>query len=211
MHKQIQVSLEQGTGPKPRTKDVVWKGSTLRLYTIGWLRYLTFLADVTLRGWERKEILPKPIMTLAGGTRWYTPAELIVYSSLIRQHYSTGRNLIALKARLATAYIDIRKKYLKMKEGETLATGFDVLQNENAVEQAFTKSGIQRKLDKDHFHEIKALIDTTAATPGNHQASPNHSTVSRVSVDGGKLRDRHTVRKQSSGNQKGAHTGAKNR
>lgn len=197
MHKQIQISVERGDGPKPRTKDVMWQQDIrVRLYTIGWLRYLTSLADVTLRGWERKEILPKPIMKLAGNTRWYSPAELVVYSTIIKQHYSSGRDLKVLKQRLSHAYVDIRKKYLGMKPGDTAIQGFDILPNEKKVEQVFSKQVTDKLLNKEHFYEIKQLI-------GDHQAPPNHKAVGGISVGGSKLRSRDTLSKQSHRPEKG--------
>jgi hypothetical protein len=201
MHKQVQVTLEQGTGPKPKTKDVIWKdGIRIRVYTIGWLRYLTCLADVTLRGWEKKEILPKPIMKLPGMTRWYSPAELVVYSSIIKSHYSSGRDLRVLKQRLAQAYVDIRRKYLGMKPGDKPSSGFDVLPNEESVERAFNKQQTDKVLNRENFYEIKQLIESGQKenrSEGDSEAPSNHQAVGGVSVGGSKLRNRNSVPQQS--------------
>jgi hypothetical protein len=158
MHKQIQLTVEVGGGSKPRTKDVIWQEHRIRLYTIGWLRYMTYLADVTLRGWERKGILPKPFFKLGGNTRWYTPAELMAYSARIQQHYSSDRDLGKLKKDLIDLSMRLRKQYMGLKPTDKLTLGMAELQGEKQMQENFGRENTKRKLSKEHFHEVQSLI-----------------------------------------------------
>jgi DNA-binding transcriptional MerR regulator len=157
MHKQIQATIERGSGSRPRTKDIIHSDTRIRLYSIGWMRYMTYLADVTLRGWERKQILPKPIFALAGGVRWYSSAELIAYSRIIQQHYTGDRDLVKLKQALAAAYVKIHKSYTVLKK-ETANPDFLALRDEESYERNFNKSKTKDKLSKEKFYEVEELI-----------------------------------------------------
>jgi DNA-binding transcriptional MerR regulator len=156
MRKQVQIMVETGNGTRPLTKDVILTGRRIRVYTIGWLRYMTHLADVTLRGWEREGILPKPICKLPGNTRWYTSAELMVYTALIRQHYQSGRNMPKLRQNLAEACIKIRKNY--MTPNLKVAPEMLALQNEQELSNSFDRTKLKDKLSKEKFYEVDQII-----------------------------------------------------
>ena len=64
---------------QPPKKNIVYNGHAMTVYGIGWLAYLTHRKTHTVRSWERKKILPRPILDLKDGRRWYTTAELIAY------------------------------------------------------------------------------------------------------------------------------------
>lgn len=201
MRKQIQIMVETGNGPKPITKDVILANRRIRVYTIGWLRYMTHLADVTLRGWERNGILPKPICKLAGNTRWYSSAELLVYTALIRQHYQSGRDMNKLKRNLAEANIKIRKQY--MGSVQKLPPEMLALQNEKELQNSFDRTRFKDKLSKEKFYEVDQIIqgicqDNQAA--GNPTPHSDGSPVEQLPVGGGDLRNRDTVRQQPQSN-----------
>jgi DNA-binding transcriptional MerR regulator len=159
MHKETRANFEGSEGPRPRVKEASWNGSPLRLYTIGWLRYMTMLADVTIRGWEKKGILPKPFFKLGGNVRYYTPAELMAYSAIIHQHYQGDRNLKELKAKLGQANMTIRKNYLGMKAGQSVPAHMLKLLTEKQIITAFTNHENKKALNRENFGEIKTLIE----------------------------------------------------
>ena len=99
------------TGPLPVFKDVIYSGIRIRVYSIGWLSVISSLANVTLRLWERKGILPKPLFRLANRRRWYTPMELFQYNTLVRSHYQGNRSLLALKQQLHSAQLKAKAYY----------------------------------------------------------------------------------------------------
>lgn len=158
MIREVKFDVENGSGGRPRTKDITFKGHKIRVYTIGWLSYTCFLAQVTLRLWEREGVLPKPFFKLAHVSRYYTPAEILVYSKLIREHYATGRDKGLLKQMLIKAHSDIRKKYLSLKDGEKVSDNLLVLPEEKAIWSQYDKHKTKKKLSTEHYHEVMELM-----------------------------------------------------
>ena len=68
----------------PRTKTSFLAGHKVKLYSIGWLAYMCDRTRDTIRRWERTNILPAPIFHVSENARWYTAAELMGYSQIIR-------------------------------------------------------------------------------------------------------------------------------
>jgi len=190
MHKQIQVTLETGHGPRPRVKVIIWKNHRIKLYSIGWLRYMTFLADVTIRGWERKGILPKPFFKLSGGVRWYTPAELMAYSTYIHQHYQSGRDLNLLESQLGKAHVAIRNKYLGLKTGSAIPVFMQQLSAEKQIQEAFDNYENKRTLSREHFAEVQALVQGKES--GENLSLPSPQAKSCLPVNRGIIRNRDT-------------------
>jgi DNA-binding transcriptional MerR regulator len=119
-------------GQTPLTKDVVFKNKQIRVYSVGFLCYLTGLARVTIRLWEKKEILPLPILKLVGQWRWYTPLELMEYTNLIRAHYQSSRNLMILRGKLHTARIKIKRLYDSVDQ-DSMPDDYAKLSNEDQI------------------------------------------------------------------------------
>lgn len=94
----------------PRTKKVMLGSHTFEVYTIGFLAATTELAQVTLRLWERKGILPKPILRIPGTMRYYTASEVLAYAGAVSEHYTSGRNLKKLSVQLNALSISLREK-----------------------------------------------------------------------------------------------------
>lgn len=94
----------------PRTKRVRIGAHTLEVYSIGCLADASGIAAVTLRLWQRQKTLPAPLIELPGGMRFYTALEISTYASLIRQHYTTGRNKQVLNHQLVSASTGIRRR-----------------------------------------------------------------------------------------------------
>lgn len=111
MKKETLVKLQAGQGPVPWTKDIAHNKVPIRLYSIGWLSYITLFAAVTLRLWERRAILPKPIFALPSGGRWYSPAELTAFRTAIEFYVSNGRDKEVLRKQMAAASLKIRRVY----------------------------------------------------------------------------------------------------
>lgn len=65
-------------------RTVIFRNHRLRLYTLGWIAYLSNRSVRSLHRWERNGILPPPLMPSPDGTRWYLAAEVKGYSALAR-------------------------------------------------------------------------------------------------------------------------------
>jgi DNA-binding transcriptional MerR regulator len=152
MHKEVQVKIEIGGGAKPRTKDIIFNDKRIRVYSVGWFSYLTFLAQVTLRKWEREGILPRPFFKLAGANRWYSPAELMLYTREIQAHYQTkDRDLKSLRQKLADLSVQIRKDYTKKVN---LPDAWTKLSNEDKIQKTFETENFKDKLSKENYEEV---------------------------------------------------------
>jgi DNA-binding transcriptional MerR regulator len=70
----------------PFRKRVMLGTTCLTLYSLGWLSLLAHRSCVTLRGWERSGLLPKPIFDkqVDPSVRYYTAGELLGYARIIR-------------------------------------------------------------------------------------------------------------------------------
>lgn len=123
-----------GTMTKP--KKLRYKGLVINTYSIGWLSVYCALARVTLRGWERKGIIPKPLFTV-GGRRLYTPFEIEHYAQRINAFYAGhGRKLkeLANSLHIINGMADRYYKQLatnfphspeqKLKEQDTMLAAF---------------------------------------------------------------------------------------
>lgn len=68
---------------RPPIKMVSYKGRPLKLYAIGWLAFMCNRKSITVRYWERNQIIPKPILGFGPNQfRYYTVLELLMYSRL---------------------------------------------------------------------------------------------------------------------------------
>lgn len=81
----------------PRKKTILLGKTQLEVYSIGWLSLYARISNPTIRLWERKKILPRPILKLPGKKRFYTPTEITLYSNAIEKHYSQDRDLNELR------------------------------------------------------------------------------------------------------------------
>lgn len=104
----------------PRRKRVKVGKHTLEVYSIGFLAAATNLANVTLRLWERKQILPKPVLNVGSGMRFYTAPEILNYASIIMEHYQASRDLRKLKARLDMQCTRIREMFRQNLDSPSL-------------------------------------------------------------------------------------------
>lgn len=147
--------LKQG-GPRPFIKRVSFQEHPLELYTIGWMSYLTRLAQVTLRLWQRLGILPPPLFSPKGALRWYSAVELQRYSALINSHYASGsRDKLALKRALASESVVIRAAFKRIRpetkspildplpNAEKIVGAFESLRTETEVRKTLTKLGYE--------------------------------------------------------------------
>jgi DNA-binding transcriptional MerR regulator len=75
-------------------KDVLVKGRRFTVYSIGWFAFLLHRTPWTIRNWERKGILPKPILNLGNDTRWYLPDEIEGYAKIyLRADVRAGKKI----------------------------------------------------------------------------------------------------------------------
>jgi DNA-binding transcriptional MerR regulator len=70
----------------PPKFKVKFGDQVITLYGIGWLAMLCRISSQALRWWERRGLLPKPILTVATKDRFYTTQELLHYSQIILAH-----------------------------------------------------------------------------------------------------------------------------
>lgn len=156
MFKEMQDKLAAGSGAIPRIKRVLWQETTISVYSIGWMSYLTFLAAVTIRKWEREGIIPKPFFKLAGSNRWYSAAELLLYSSTIHRMYQYKRDLRSLKLELHKLSVQIRRRYLKVDS--TLPQEYIALKDEVMVAKKFRQHKFKEKLTRQGFFEVNKIV-----------------------------------------------------
>ena len=77
----------------PYRKKVKYKETLITLYSIGWLAYYSNKGNSTLRRWESKKVLPRPLLSLEGDSnRMYSAREILGYSHVIKS-VSTGRGI----------------------------------------------------------------------------------------------------------------------
>jgi DNA-binding transcriptional MerR regulator len=71
---------------QPLTKEVRMGEFRFRLYSISWLARLVNRSANTVRRWEARDCLPRPIIDVPGKkARWYSAAELRGYAKIIHQ------------------------------------------------------------------------------------------------------------------------------
>jgi hypothetical protein len=68
----------------PLKRKVIHEGRSFTLYSVGWLAILVNRHVQTVRNWEYKGYLPKPVFeTDSTGVRYYNAAELMGYAEII--------------------------------------------------------------------------------------------------------------------------------
>ncbi len=100
MDKQLPPPLSETTDKKhfrrcfkPPVKKVKYGDHELTLYGLGWLSFLCKKGHSTLRLWESRGILPRPLFAPSGLLRYYTAEELANYAGVINQaNVTAGRN-----------------------------------------------------------------------------------------------------------------------
>jgi hypothetical protein len=159
--------LQTGQGPVPWTKDISHNRVPLRLYSIGWLSYITLFASVTLRLWERQKILPKPVFALPSGGRWYSPAELTAFRTAIEFYVTNGRDKEVLRKQMAAASLKIRRVYSSITPE---AAG--------KMDPAYFKlpsEGIYSKENRRKAHLVGSVIATLEKIQKSNEAKYNRS------------------------------------
>lgn len=106
----------------PKTRTVRLGAHTLELYSIGFLADICNLAVVTIRLWERQQLLPKPILRVSGGIRFYTALEIATYASLVQAHYASGRDKRKLREQFMAKNAEIRRRLQQIEKSPTCPT-----------------------------------------------------------------------------------------
>lgn len=141
----------------PMIKRVTWNGVQIHLYSIGWLSFHSKMAQVTLRLWQRQKVLPEPVMQLPGSVRWYSAPEVILFSQIIGEHYTSGRDRTTLIQRLSKASSSIASRYKALSPAtrSKFPLEYLALPKESDTIKAFEDSFNQRlELRKTHIVEI---------------------------------------------------------
>lgn len=69
-----------------KEKTITYNGFTFAVYPISWLAFLMGRATITVRRWERTNMLPKPLFQLPNcTTRYYCAAEIQGYVEILKQ------------------------------------------------------------------------------------------------------------------------------
>ncbi len=131
-------------GRLPARKKVVVGGELVQLYSIGWMAVMTGRSVQSIRLWERKGWLPKPIVSLPNHPdRWYLGVEIETYTRIFQQvkpsrqtsFQKTGFRELAHKAQ-----IDLRAQLAKKNPAM-----FAPLSQQEKLEQAALRAQMERK------------------------------------------------------------------
>lgn len=154
MRTEVLGSLSEGRGAIPVVKKVRCNDLIVYVYSIGWLSYWTKLAPVTLRLWQRKKILPEPVLAVPGNYRWYTSREVLEYAKLVDTHYSCNRNMKVLQASLRAVRSKLVGHYSAIDKASLVKydASYVALPSQDKHEQAMraTKS-LERSSAKNDF------------------------------------------------------------
>jgi DNA-binding transcriptional MerR regulator len=94
----------------PKTKKVrlVAGGEIYTLYSIGWIAVLTNKDPHTIRRYEWRQIIPKPLITTKDNQRWYLAEEVAGYSREIKA--------TLLKPKMNIEHTDLRDRCWDYRE-----------------------------------------------------------------------------------------------
>jgi len=71
-------------GRMPQCKPVKLNGREVVLYSIGWLAHMVKKDPHTIRQYERRKVLPEPLLKTKSKRRWYLAEEISGYASIIK-------------------------------------------------------------------------------------------------------------------------------
>lgn len=189
MRKEVTGQILAGTAPVPRIKIVPYQGANLHLYSVGWLSYLSKLAVVTIRLWERQKLLPKPFFKLADGNRWYTAAELSEYTKAIQGYYQEGRDKQKLRAELGAISARLRTDYKSLTPANLKAYNrhYFELPGEAKHETIIIRQQQQNRKLKHTKKQLLVTIheNTKRASENSHGQSPPVSQANSQLPNGG--------------------------
>lgn len=71
-------------GKMPRRKEVLINGTKYMLYSIGWLAHLIGKHVHTIRQYEKRQVLPPPILSTKSRARFYLAEEISGYAAILK-------------------------------------------------------------------------------------------------------------------------------
>lgn len=104
----------------PRTKTVRLGAHTFEVYSISWLALFIHRRPGTIKIWEERKLLPKPLLDL-GRHRYYTANEIMEYACAFRtSDTKTGTALETTPFRAKCAEARMRLRRIVEKEPERI-------------------------------------------------------------------------------------------
>ena len=75
--------LTECTSVRLASKLVAFGNVQVRVYSIGHMALALHRSTATIRRWQRKKIIPPPLVKTKDGARWYLKEELELYKRLV--------------------------------------------------------------------------------------------------------------------------------
>jgi DNA-binding transcriptional MerR regulator len=118
----------------PTKKVIKYKGIVMTVYTLGWLAHLSGCSIHTLRFWEGRKVMPRPIFKLPGHRRWYTSLELIHYAKGIKDFWANySRDSTGFKVLLHNINAQLKSWYKDLAIGSDIDPTWKTLPNEDVI------------------------------------------------------------------------------
>lgn len=144
----------------PFKKKITYKSKPLTVYSVGWLAVLVNRHIQTVREWEYKGVLPRPLFQVDDtGTRYYSAAELIGYSSILNSNARPR----GWKAK--TDWDGLQQKLAAYKKA--LLSALTNGHSEAYKEALPNESSMQARFGRAENKDIKALAHRLITKPSN--------------------------------------------
>ncbi len=127
----------------PQEKSIIYGSHSIKVYSIGFLSYMCNRSQNCIRRWQRTKILPRPIFDLYDGKRWYTAAELIGYTQIVRQGNIRAGAKMPISVKLQFADFRRQLKHVIKKDPDNL----------QGLPSNFSIADLMRKHREDYWKE----------------------------------------------------------
>jgi len=119
----------------PYRLKVEYQGVSLYLYSIGWIALYSRKGRSTLKRWEQRGVLPKPLLNLDGKNhRLYTSREILEYSTIIRSSNSVSGRKTDYDS-LSQAFTMKRLKIIETSENNPSALSVALPGEDNVLQE----------------------------------------------------------------------------
>lgn len=119
------------------SKVVLFKKVRVTVYSIAWLAHLCNRSADTIRRWERRGVLPKPILSSEDGRRWYTASELRGYANIVKAN--NPRRHVDIESTAFKAQTESYKHFLQMELARDPSVLGRTLLDSQSVKDSMTK------------------------------------------------------------------------
>lgn len=98
------------------SKLVSFGKTNVRVYSVGHLALVLHRSTATIRRWQRKNIIPPPLVKTKDGARWYLKEELELYKRLIASYALCTGSSIEETGFAKEAYAEIQSIKNKLQK-----------------------------------------------------------------------------------------------